>query len=110
MCSSFLTQKEAARNLGGFTAGTPVLVDTDGGLDDVVALRALAATGRLWGVTSTWGNVSAPAAARNASLAVPTVPVWSGAKRPPPRWRPSAVHGHDGLGDGVSPVNRSGSF
>ncbi|MGV9673388.1 nucleoside hydrolase [Gordonia sp. NPDC003504] len=88
------------------TAGTPVLVDTDGGLDDVVALRALAATGRLWGVTSTWGNVSAPAAARNASLAVPTVPVWSGSKRPPPRWRPSAVHGHDGLGDSTTVAQR----
>ena len=53
-------------------AGAPdILVDTDGGLDDVMAVRTIAAQRRLWAVTTTWGNVSAADAARNIALTVP---------------------------------------
>ncbi|WP_187588974.1 nucleoside hydrolase [Gordonia sp. OPL2] len=77
----------------------PVFVDTDGGLDDLVALTTLHATGRLAGVTTVWGNVSAMAAARNVTLVAPGIPVVCGARTPPRTWHPEWAHGHDGVGD-----------
>ncbi|MXP19778.1 hypothetical protein GIY30_00165 [Gordonia sp. HNM0687] len=80
-------------------AGAPdILVDTDGGLDDAIAVRAIAAEQRLWGVTTTWGAVSAAAAARNIALAVPDCEVVPGARTPPPAWRVVRMHGLDGAG------------
>ncbi|MEE4023710.1 nucleoside hydrolase [Gordonia sp. PKS22-38] len=68
--------------------GRDILVDTDGGLDDMLAIRTIAHQQRLWGVTTTWGNVSATIAARNVALAVPDVDVWCGDRTPPASWRP----------------------
>lgn len=80
-------------------AGAPdILVDTDGGLDDVMAVRTIAAQRRLWAVTTTWGNVSAADAARNIALTVPDAEIVSGDRTPPPAWRTAHVHGPDGVG------------
>ncbi len=100
--------------LGGVpdTVGMPpqpgILVDTDGGLDDLIAIGVVAQAHRLWGVTTTWGNVSAMAAARNVSAAVPGCELWCGDRTPPKAWRPSAVHGLDGVGGTLRGPQRCG--
>lgn|GEM_PF-1778247 len=83
-------------------------IDTDGGVDDALALVcALAvAGGRLAGVSTVFGNVSPRRAARNAALVQAffpgrSAPVHVGADRPltgHPWHDAHAIHGEDGLG------------
>tara|TARA_R110000868_G_scaffold375440_2_gene639960 strand:- start:1802 stop:2743 length:942 start_codon:yes stop_codon:yes gene_type:complete len=82
-------------------------IDTDGGVDDALALAcAFAAPGlELAGISTVAGNVTARKAARNAALvqsffAAPHVAIHVGAAGPlAGRWRDAhAVHGEDGLG------------
>jgi pyrimidine-specific ribonucleoside hydrolase len=85
---------------------TPLIVDTDPGVDDAFAL-ALAATCPevdLIGVTTVFGNVSLAQTTRNALrvlalLGREDVPVAAGADRPlvHSRHRDSEAHGEDGL-------------
>src|SRR5688500_12066272 len=90
-----------------------LIVDTDTGIDDALALMLLA--GRddvdLVHVTTTHGNCTTEASTANARLVLDTcgrtdVPVTGGLSGPlvgelSPAW---FVHGHDGLGDcGVAP-------
>lgn len=82
----------------------PVWVDTDGGIDDALALLALAASPRvqLVGVSTVAGNVTAAQAAANAAAIVQhagaAVPVYVGGSATPGR-DPDCRHGVDGLGD-----------
>lgn len=97
--------------------GDPVtvrlVVDTDTGIDDALALVLLASLPRvrLEHVTTTHGNCTTEAATANARLVLDTcglaaVPVTGGLSRPLAGELATAwfVHGHDGLGDcGVAP-------
>ncbi|AYY13706.1 nucleoside hydrolase [Actinobacteria bacterium YIM 96077] len=86
----------------------PLVIDTDPGVDDMLAL--LVATGSpeidLRAVTTTYGNVDLPTTTRNAHRIMrlagrPDVPLVAGADRPlvhPYVSRTSDVHGDDGLG------------
>lgn len=92
----------------------PLIVDTDGGVDDAVALW-LAATVpdvELRAVTVVHGNVPVDVAAANVCRVLeaagrPDVPVVVGADRPlgpvPPLRRADFIHGTDGLGDTFRP-------
>ena len=91
----------------------PVIVDCDPGIDDALALMLAAASPelRLLGVTTVAGNVSlaltAPNARRILDLAGATsVPVHAGCARPiaRPDMRSDGVHGSNGLGGVVLPV------
>ncbi len=80
----------------------PIWVDTDGGVDDALALLYLVATGqRLVGVSTVHGVVDARQAAANAAgvlaRAEVTVPVHVGRTPPAPR-DAGARHGSDGVG------------
>ena len=85
-----------------------IWIDTDGGVDDALALVcALAVSeGRLAGVSTVFGNVSPRRAARNAALVQAFYPgksaaVHVGADRPltgHPWQDAHAIHGEDGLG------------
>lgn len=92
----------------------PLIVDTDGGVDDAVALWFAATTPDvdLRAVTVVHGNVSVEAAAANVCLVLEAagrreVPVVVGADGPlgpvPPLRRADFIHGSDGLGDTFRP-------
>jgi inosine-uridine nucleoside N-ribohydrolase len=86
----------------------PVIFDTDPGVDDAMALCFAMAHPRieLLGITTTFGNVTAPQASTNAlyltQLAGRSIPVAQGVGKPlvkhtePP---PDFIHGADGLGN-----------
>ncbi|MFD7922776.1 nucleoside hydrolase [Streptomyces sp. NPDC059740] len=86
----------------------PLLIDTDTGSDDAVALLLAGASGLgdIRAVTTVAGNVPLPTATRNALLSLEVagathVPVHPGCERPMTRPLISAqnVHGEDGMGD-----------
>jgi inosine-uridine nucleoside N-ribohydrolase len=89
--------------------GAPVLLDTDPGIDDAIALlMALRTPGwRIEAITTVAGNVEVEVATRNvarilgAGQPVPTPRVAQGAAHPRSGTLTTAphVHGHDGLGD-----------
>jgi inosine-uridine nucleoside N-ribohydrolase len=94
-------------------APLPVVIDTDPGIDDAMAiLAAVADPGiALLGLTTVFGNVPVGIATRNAlqivELAGATVPVAGGAARPlarEPAPHPDFVHGPQGLGEAVLPA------
>lgn len=88
--------------------GLKLWIDTDGGVDDALALACALASPEieLAGVSAVYGNVSPRKAARNAALVQSffpehrRAPVRVGADRPMQGdWRHArAVHGEDGLG------------
>ncbi|WP_433435061.1 nucleoside hydrolase [Nonomuraea sp. CA-141351] len=91
----------------------PLIIDTDTGSDDAVALL-LAAAGKLAdvrAVTTVAGNVPLPTGTRNALVSLQVagrgdIPVHPGCERPMTRLLSTAqhVHGHDGMGDIGLPV------
>lgn len=89
----------------------PLILDTDGGVDDAQALLMLLANGRApMAITTVFGNVDLDAATRNvlAVLAVGDrgdIPVHAGADRPIVGDLVEArhIHGEDGLGGAVRP-------
>lgn len=92
-----------------------IVLDTDPGIDDALAILYLAAQpqAEIVAVGSVHGNVPAPQAADNAlrvlELAgLDTVPVAVGARRPlaQPLHTAEFVHGHDGLGGHAGPAPR----
>lgn len=92
----------------------PVLVDTDPGIDDALALQYLVATGGwdLKAITAVAGNVPLPTAVANArGLAAllrieRDVPVYGGCPKPLMRALETAqhVHGDDGMAGVVLPA------
>jgi purine nucleosidase len=90
------------------------LIDTDTASDDAVALiMALLHPGvEVVGITTVAGNVEVRQASRNAlytaELCGRSVPVFTGAEKPPKRAHRSAdwFHGRDGLGDHGYPAPR----
>lgn len=86
----------------------PLMIDTDPGVDDAVALMLALASPEveLLAVTSVFGNVELPATTANAGRVLALcdrsdVPLAAGAARPlvhPQRERADAWHGDDGLG------------
>jgi len=86
-----------------------IIIDTDPGIDDAMAILFALAAPELdvVGVTTIFGNVETPIATRNAlhllQFAGRTeIPVAHGAERPlslPYRGPATFVHGADGLGD-----------
>ncbi len=90
-----------------------IVVDTDTGVDDALALLFLAAQDiDLVAVGSVHGNVTAPQAAANASqvlrlVGLPHVPVAIGARTPlvQPLTTSEFVHGPDGLGGFADPAH-----
>ena len=91
-----------------------IIIDTDPGIDDAMAiLFALAAPAlEIVGLTTIFGNVTTPVATRNALHLVEFanaghIPVAHGAERPlhiPFRGPAAFVHGIDGLGDIAEPA------
>lgn len=90
--------------------GLPLLIDTDTGSDDAVALLLAVADGDVRAVTTVTGNVPLATATRNALITLQLaghahVPVHEG--RAEPLTRPPAtaqhVHGLDGMGDTALP-------
>lgn len=92
---------------------TPIIFDTDPGVDDAQAISLLLASPEveLVGLTTTFGNVYVETATRNAllltELAGQDIPVAQGAAYPlvktpfpPPDW----IHGADGLGNQALPA------
>lgn len=87
---------------------TPILFDTDPGIDDAIAMLMLARDplARLVGISTVFGNAAVATTSANA-LAIAErfgidAPVAAGAARPlqrAPRDHPVAIHGRDGLGD-----------
>ncbi|MFG2606590.1 nucleoside hydrolase [Streptomyces sp. NPDC048514] len=86
----------------------PLIIDTDTGSDDAVALLLAAAggLGDIHAVTTVAGNVPLRTATRNALISLevagcPQIPVHPGCGRPMMRSLSSAqhVHGEDGMGD-----------
>ncbi|WP_406192190.1 nucleoside hydrolase [Kitasatospora sp. NBC_01560] len=86
----------------------PLIIDTDTGSDDAVALLLAAASGLgdIRAVTTVAGNVPVATATRNALISLEVagathVPVHPGCERPMTRDLSSAqhVHGEDGMGD-----------
>lgn len=87
---------------------TPLIIDTDPGVDDAVALLLACASPEvdLRAVTAVFGNVALPATTRNARRLLtlagrPDVPVGAGAARPlvhQQTERAEQWHGGDGLG------------
>jgi len=85
-----------------------ILLDTDPGIDDALALGMLAADARaeLVGISTVFGNADVDTTTANALALCHRfgidVPVARGAARPlqrAPRPFPVHIHGHDGLGD-----------
>lgn len=98
-----------------FAMPTPqlVIVDTDPGIDDAMALLFLRAAPsvRIAAITTVFGNASIDATTRNACYLAERfsidAPVIAGAARPlqsESRPSPTHVHGLDGLGDVVRPA------
>jgi purine nucleosidase len=96
-------------------APTPVIIDTDCGVDDAVALWWALTDPRLEvvGITSVWGNTGAESAAGNVLRILEAtgrtgVPVAVGATGPvgpgPELRRADFIHGRDGLGDTFRPA------
>lgn len=95
---------------------TTLLIDSDGGIDDIVGLwwAAAQADVEIAGVTAVWGNVGAAQAASNLQRVLhlagrAQVPVGVGADEPwrdAPELSPAAfIHGDDGMGNtGRSPA------
>ena len=89
-------------------ARTPIVIDTDPGVDDAVAIMLALASPEveLRAVTTVFGNVALPATTENAGRILALceradVPVAVGAARPlvhPQRERAEQWHGGDGLG------------
>jgi pyrimidine-specific ribonucleoside hydrolase len=87
---------------------TPLIIDTDPGVDDAVAIMLALASPEveLLAVTTVFGNVPLPATTSNAGRLLALcdrsdVPIAAGAARPlvhPQRERAEAWHGGDGLG------------
>ncbi|MFI1566769.1 nucleoside hydrolase [Streptomyces sp. NPDC020490] len=86
----------------------PLIIDTDTGSDDAVALLLAAASGLgdIRAVTTVAGNVPVETGTRNALISLETagrtdIPVHPGCSRPMTRPLSSAqhVHGEDGMGD-----------
>ncbi|MFE5604545.1 nucleoside hydrolase [Streptomyces coelicoflavus] len=86
----------------------PLIIDTDTGSDDAVALLLAAASGLgdIRAVTTVAGNVPVATGTRNALISLETagrtnIPVYPGCTRPMTRTLSSAqhVHGEDGMGD-----------
>lgn len=95
-----------------------LIIDTDPGIDDAMAIFYAAAAPEidLIGLTTVFGNVTTPIATRNAlylaEVAGLDIPVAAGAEKPLalPPFPPSAqVHGVDGFGDmpAVSPKGQA---
>jgi purine nucleosidase len=91
-----------------FQMARPLIIDTDPGIDDAVAiLLALAAPEiEVLGLVAVAGNVALPATFRNARAIVelaghPATPVFAGCPRPlsPGAPRVGEAHGDGGLGD-----------
>jgi len=85
----------------------PVVIDTDPGLDDAVAILFALASGRfdILGITTVAGNLGIDVTTRNAGrllalLGRPDIPVAAGATAPldRPGIDEAAIHGDDGLG------------
>src|SRR5579864_410600 len=90
----------------------PVIIDTDPGIDDAIAiLLALAAPElEVQGLVAVAGNVALPAAGRNARAVLELagrvdIPVFAGCPRPLAPHRADAVHvhGEGGLGNLILP-------
>src|SRR4051794_14141898 len=90
----------------------PVIIDTDPGIDDTVAILLALASPELdvLGLVAVAGNLPLAATARNARAIVelagrPEVPVYAGCPRPiaPQRIAAETAHGAGGLGDLVLP-------
>ena len=85
----------------------PLVIDTDPGIDDSLALilAARAPAARLVGVSASYGNATLDSTSRNARLVLQragsAAPVFAGADRPLVRALVTAkeTHGRDGLGD-----------
>jgi purine nucleosidase len=105
---------QAGRPIHGYsrfmTSRKPLVIDTDGGIDDAVALWwALDHAGfELIGITTVHGNVDVDQATANVCRILdahgsPQLPVYVGAERAmadTPELRPADfIHGRDGLGD-----------
>jgi purine nucleosidase len=93
----------------------PVIVDTDGGVDDACALwwALTDPTLEVVAITVGWGNVPVDVAVGSvlrvvAAAGRPDVPVAAGAAGPvgpaPELRRATFIHGHDGLGDTFGPA------
>src|SRR6266567_6602455 len=92
------------------TGPVPVIIDTDGGVDDAAALWWALSDPNLdvQAITVVWGNVPVDVAARSvcrvaAAAGRPDVPVAIGSPEPiavAPDLRPATfIHGDDGLGN-----------
>ena len=89
-----------------------LIIDTDMGIDDAVALlMALAYPGvEIRGITTVMGNIALPQVVHNAGAvldiaAAPTIPIYQGCATPLLQYQPddaTYVHGNDGLG-GAAP-------
>jgi len=83
----------------------PVVVDTDPGIDDSLALILAARAARLLAVSTSYGNTTLDNATRNARLVLDragcAAPIFAGADRPLQRPLVTAkeTHGTEGLGD-----------
>ena len=90
----------------------PLVIDTDPGIDDALALMlaARADRSRLLAVSITYGNTTLDRATRNARIVLARtarpVPVFPGADRPLARALVTAreTHGGEGLGDNEAPA------
>jgi inosine-uridine nucleoside N-ribohydrolase len=97
---------------------TPVIFDTDPGVDDAMALAFLAAHPdvEVVAVTAVHGNAAVDVTARNAAFLKERLgieaPVYAGAADPlkiERRAAPAFVHGHDGLGDAGATAGFAGA-
>ena len=95
------------------TASRPpvsILIDTDPGIDDVVALSLAARSPELdvAGITTTYGNATLAAATRNAravlALLEQSIPIYPGSDRPLERPLATAPETHGPTGVGYAPV------
>lgn len=94
----------------------PLVIDCDPGIDDALALLLAVAspTLQLLGVTCVAGNRPVDTTTMNARRVLdlagrPSVPVYAGCARPlmQPEPRCNLVHGEDGLGGAVLPLQRN---
>ncbi len=83
-----------------------LIIDTDAGIDDAVALMMALAhpTAKVEAITTTYGNVALDKVIPNVLTVLDVmdsdVPVYAGASQPlVASWSPETVHGEDGLGN-----------